>query len=186
MERKHRPQRDKAERQKDFTLKLRIPAWCSDAKITVNGEAVNTDIKSESYAAITRTWEKGDVVRLEMPMETKLVEANPLVEECRGQVAVQRGPIIYCLESNDLNGIDIDNIAIPVDAKFVPVETNIEGSRIMALETEAVNRSEKSWNNTLYREVSKDKNKVKIRLIPYYAWGNRGKSEMTVWIPAEY
>lgn len=171
---------------KDFTLKLRIPAWCSDAKITVNGEAVNTDIKSESYAAVTCTWKKGDVVRLEMPMETKLVEANPLVEECRGQVAVQRGPIIYCLESNDLNGVDIDNIAIPVDAKFVPVETNIEGSRIMALETEAVNRSEKSWNNTLYREVSKDKNKVKIRLIPYYAWGNRGKSEMTVWIPAEY
>lgn len=171
---------------KDFTLKLRIPSWCNDAKITVNGEPVNTDIKSESYAAVTRTWKKGDVVRLEMPMETKLVEANPLVEECRGQVAVQRGPIIYCLESNDLNGVDIDNIAIPVDAKFVPVETNIEGSRIMALETEAVNRSEKSWNNTLYREVSKDKNKVKIRLIPYYAWGNRGKSEMTVWIPAEH
>lgn len=176
----------KLKSKKDFTLKLRIPAWCSDAKITVNGEPVNTDIKSESYAAVTRKWKKGDVVRLEMPMETKLVEANPLVEECRGQVAVQRGPIIYCLESNDLNGVDIDNIAIPVDAKFVPVETNIEGSRIMALETEAVNRSEKSWNNTLYREVSKDKNKVKIRLIPYYAWGNRGKSEMTVWIPAEY
>lgn len=58
MERKHRPQRDKAERQKDFTLKLRIPAWCNDAKITVNGEPVNTDIKSESYAAVTRTWKR--------------------------------------------------------------------------------------------------------------------------------
>lgn len=82
------------------------------------------------------------MVTLEMPMETKLIEANPLVEECRGQVAVQRGPIIYCLESNDLNGVDIDNVAIPVDAKFEPVEMNIDGSRIMALETEAVNRSE--------------------------------------------
>ena len=171
---------------KDFTLKLRIPSWCNSAKIMVNGEAVNADVKSETYASITRTWKKGDMVTLEMPMETKLIEANPLVEECRGQVAVQRGPIIYCLESNDLNGVDIDNVAIPVDAKFEPVEMNIDGSRIMALETEAVNRSEKSWSNTLYREVSKDKNKVKIRLIPYYAWGNRGKSEMTVWIPAEY
>lgn len=171
---------------KNFTLKLRIPSWCNGAKIMVNGEAVNADVKSETYASITRTWKKGDMVTLEMPMETKLIEANPLVEECRGQVAVQRGPIIYCLESNDLNGVDIDNVAIPVDAKFEPVEMNIDGSRIMALETEAVNRSEKSWSNTLYREVSKDKNKVKIRLIPYYAWGNRGKSEMTVWIPAEY
>ena len=171
---------------KDFTLKLRIPAWCDNATIKVNGEAVNTDIKSQSYASVTRQWKKGDVVTIDMPMETKLMEANPLVEECRGQVAVQRGPVIYCLESNDLNGVDIDNIAIPVDAKFTPVETTIEDSRMIALETEAVNRSEASWENTLYREVSNNKNTVKIRLIPYYAWGNRGKSEMTIWIPAEF
>ena len=170
---------------KDFTLKLRIPAWCDDATIKVNGKPVNVDAKNESYAAVTRQWKKGDVVTLDMQMETKLMEANPLVEECRGQVAVQRGPIIYCLESNDLNGVDIDNIAIPVDAKFTPVETTIEGSRMMALETEAVNRTEASWENTLYREISKDKNTVKIRLIPYYAWGNRGDSEMTIWIPVE-
>lgn len=171
---------------KDFTLKLRIPAWCSDAKIAVNGEAVSVVTKNETYASVTRQWKKGDVVTLEMPMETKLIEANPLVEECRGQVAVQRGPIIYCLESNDLNGMDIDNIAIPADAKFKPVEVTIAGSRIMALDTEAVNRSEDSWNNVLYREFNKDNKKVNIRLIPYYAWGNRGKSEMTVWIPVEF
>ena len=170
---------------KDFTLKLRIPAWCDNATIKVNGEPVNVDAKNESYAAVTRQWKKGDVVTLDMPMETKLMEANPLVEECRGQVAVQRGPVIYCLESNDLNGINIDNIAIPMDAKFTPVETTIEGSRMMALETEAVNRAEASWENTLYREISKDKNTVKIRLIPYFAWGNRGDSEMTIWIPVE-
>ena len=170
---------------KDFTLKLRIPAWCDNATIKVNGEPVNVDAKSESYAAVTRQWKKGDVVTLDMPMETKLMEANPLVEECRGQVAVQRGPVIYCLESNDLNGVNIDNIAIPADAEFTPVETTIEGSRMMALETEAVNRTEASWENTLYREISKDKNTVKIRLIPYFAWGNRGDSEMTIWIPVE-
>ena len=170
---------------KEFTIKLRIPAWCQGARILVNGEPVNADIKSESYAAVTRTWKKGDTVTLDMPMEAKLMEANPLVEECRGQVAVQRGPIIYCIESNDLNGADIDNIAIPADAKFTPVETTIEGSRIIALETEAVNRGESSWQNTLYREIGKNKNTVKIHLIPYYAWGNRGKSEMTVWIPVE-
>lgn len=169
---------------KDFTLKLRIPAWCEGATVSVNGEACNIDTQSESYIAVSRKWKKGDVLTLNMPMKTKLIEANPLVEESRGQIAVQRGPVVYCLESNDINGLDIDNIAIPLDAKFTPVEINIDGSRIMALDTEAYNRTEASWKNVLYREVSNKKNKVKIRLIPYYAWGNRGKSEMTVWIPA--
>lgn len=169
---------------KDFTLKLRIPAWCEGATVSVNGEACNIDTQSESYIAVSRKWKKGDALTLNMPMKTKLIEANPLVEESRGQIAVQRGPVVYCLESNDINGLDIDNIAIPLDAKFTPVEINIDGSRIMALDTEAYNRTEASWKNVLYREVSNKKNKVKIRLIPYYAWGNRGKSEMTVWIPA--
>ena len=57
---------------------------------------------------------------------------------------------------------------------------------MMALETEAVDRSEKTWTGTLYRTANTEKKKVKVRLIPYYAWGNRGKSEMTVWMPAVY
>ncbi|MCD8296143.1 MAG: glycoside hydrolase family 127 protein [Prevotella sp.] len=175
---------------KVFSLKLRIPQWCDNPKLSVadqNGNVEELPLNVVAgYADISRQWKKGDVVSLSLPMQTKLMEANPLVEECRGQIAVQRGPIIYCIESNDLDDMDIDNIAIPVDAQFTPVETTIEGSRMMALETEAVNRSEKSWNNVLYREFSNDKNMVKIRLIPYYAWGNRGKSEMSVWIPVEY
>ena len=171
---------------KDFTLKLRIPEWCDKANLVINGAYYPMDGKNGSYIPVTRTWKQGDVVTLEMPMKTKLIEANPLVEECRGQVAVQRGPIIYCLESNDLNGVDIDNIAIPVDAKFEKRETTIAGSRMFALEVDAVERNEKSWKNTLYREFNREKKNVKIRLIPYFAWGNRGKSEMTVWVPSEF
>ena len=147
---------------------------------------VDQMVKEKGYVTVQRQWKKGDVVTLAMPMETKIMEANPLVEESRGQVAVQRGPIIYCLESNDLNGADIDNIVLPASAQFKPVETRFGGHRMMALETEAVDRGEASWQGTLYREVGKDKKKVNIRLIPYYAWGNRGKSEMTVWMPVEY
>lgn len=175
---------------KDFTFKLRIPEWADKADIKVNGKrgtemTVETD-EGGKYVSLPYTWSKGDVITLDMPMRAKIMEANPLVEECRGQVAVQRGPILYCLESSDLNGLDIDNIAIPSDAKFKPVEINIAGSRMMALDTEAVNRSEDSWKNVLYREFNKDNKKVNIRLIPYYAWGNRGKSEMTVWMPVEF
>lgn len=177
---------DKLKGKKDFSICLRIPAWCQQAQVKVNGVAVDVAVTPGSYAKINRRWKKGDMVTLAMPMETQLVEANPLVEECRGQVAVKRGPLLYCLESTDLNGADIDNIAIPADAKFTPVETSIAGSRIMALETEATERGEASWTNTLYRPVCKEKKNVKVRLIPYYAWGNRGKSEMTVWMPLDF
>ena len=165
-----------------MTFKLRIPSWCDAYSVTVNDQKYDVKV-DKGYAVVTGNWKKGDFIALDMPMRAKLIEANPLVEEARGQVAVQRGPIIYCVESQDLGGMDIDNIALPVDASFTPVETNIAGSRMMALEGEAVNRSESTWNGQLYREVGRQKNKVKIRLIPYYAWGNRGKGEMSIWIP---
>ena len=176
---------DKLKGKKQFEIKLRVPDWCTEgAKITVNGEEQNIETKAGTYATVNRTWKKGDVVSINMPMRTRIVEANPLVEESRGQVAVQRGPIVYCLESNDLGGLSIDDIAIPLDAKFTPVDMTIDGSRIKALEGEVINRSEASWKGQLYREATAKKQMVKVRLIPYYAWGNRGKSEMTVWMPA--
>ena len=176
---------DKLKGKKQFEIKLRVPDWCTEgAKITVNGEEQNIETKAGTYATVNRTWKKGDVVGINMPMRTRIVEANPLVEESRGQVAVQRGPIVYCLESNDLGGLSIDDIAIPLDAKFTPVDMTIDGSRIKALEGEVINRSEASWKGQLYREATAKKQMVKVRLIPYYAWGNRGKSEMTVWMPA--
>ncbi len=164
-------------------LNLRKPAWCEKFIVKVNGVAMSDASSENGYIAIERTWKTGDEIELSLEMQTKLIEANPLVEEARGQVAVQRGPIIYCLESMDLENASIDDIAIPLNAKFKTVETTIDGSRIIALETEAYDRSESSWTGTLYREIGKNKKKIKIRLVPYYAWGNRGKGEMTVWIP---
>lgn len=178
---------DKLKGKKEFEIKLRVPEWCTEgAKITVNGKEVGVEAKAGTYASVNRQWKKGDVVGINMPMRARLVEANPLVEESRGQVAVQRGPVVYCLESNDLGGVSIDDIAIPLDAKFTPVDMTIDGSHIKALEGEVINRSEASWKGQLYREVTTKKNTVKVRLIPYYAWGNRGKSEMTVWMPTSF
>lgn len=169
---------------KTFTISPRIPEWADDVNISVNGEPWDfIRGKGSGYVTIKRTWKKGDVITIEMPMKAKLIESNPLVEENRGQICVQRGPLLYCIESVDLGGTDMNDITIPLDAKFQTVETTIEGSRIVALETEAIVRHQKDWTNTLYREVSRSEKKQKIRLIPYYAWGNRGKSDMTVWMP---
>ena len=171
---------------KAMKLKLRLPAWCQKSLIQKNGQTI-TPVLEKGYCMIDDVWKQGDVITYTMRMPTRVVEANPLVEESRGQVAVVRGPIVYCAESSDLQGADIDNIVMPVDASFRPVETHIDGSRIMALEVEARVREEAPWTNTLYRDIIINNKQTKtIRLIPYYTWGNRGKTEMTVWMPADY
>ena len=175
----------KAKKAVNTVIKLRIPGWCHEVNVSVNGRPVPYD-REKGYIGVNGKWKKGDIITYSMEMGTRIVEANPLVEENRGQVAVQRGPIVYCAESTDLGDIDIDDIAIPVDAKFTPVEVVIDGSRMMALEGEVIVRDEAAWKGQLYREVSRKNERRTIRLIPYYAWGNRGKSEMTVWMPAVY
>ena len=170
---------------KDFSLRLRLPEWCMKSLVQKNGLTITPRLEN-GYCVIDGTWKKGDAISFTMQMPTRIMEANQLVEENRGQVAVQRGPIVYCAESTDLSGIDIDNVSIPLDAQFRPVEMTIEGSRVMGLEGEVVVRGEASWKGQLYREVARQQQRRTIRLIPYYAWGNRGKSEMTVWMPAVY
>ena len=170
---------------KDFSLRLRLPEWCMKSLVQKNGLTITPRLEN-GYCVIDGTWKKGDAISFTMQMPTRIMEANPLVEENRGQVAVQRGPIVYCAESTDLSGIDIDNVSIPLDAQFRPVEMTIDGSRVMGLEGEVVVRSEASWKGQLYREVARQQQRRTIRLIPYYAWGNRGKSEMTVWMPADF
>ena len=169
----------------EFAIAIRWPEWAEAATYTVNGQHVPVN-KEHGYMVVDREWKKGDVISYELPMETFVMEANPLVEENRGQVAVMRGPILYCLESCDLGDTDIDDITLPVTAQFKPVEVTIGGSRMMALETEAYVRDHTDWSGRLYVPASVYKKKKTIRLIPYYAWGNRGHSEMTVWMPAVY
>lgn len=176
---------NKLKGKKTFKLKLRKPSWCDNYQLKKNDQVINVS-EEHGYIIIDDIWKRGDIISFNMEMKTRIMEANPLVEESRGQVAIQRGPIVYCMESQDLNGIDIDNVIIPINTQFKPVETTIANNRIMALECEVAVRTEASWKNTLYRDASTEKQRKTIRLIPYYAWGNRGKSEMTVWIPAGY
>lgn len=165
-------------------LYLRIPAWCDRATIRVNGEPCETAAEADTYACIDRAWKRGDRVELDLEMRVKLLESNPLVEETRNETVVKRGPLVYCLESIDIEGgAKIDNVLIPADIELTPKEIEIEGSKMVALEGTARLVNDASWKNTLYREVGRADGTVKIRLIPYFAWGNRGKAEMTVWMP---
>lgn len=159
------------------TIQLHKPNWCDKYTVKVNGE--NADLR------ITRKWKKGDVIELNLDMRPRLVEANPLVEEAKNQVAVMRGPIVYCLEGQDIQGdYRISDIALPADIQLKEVPMTIEGHSFTALEGDAIVANDKTWDNqTLYRELSKPASrKVRIRLIPYYAWDNRGIQDMSLWL----
>lgn len=166
------------------TINLHIPSWCSAYTVCVNGEAYPTD--GGASASITRKWKKGDRIELTLDMQPRLIEANPLVEEAKNQIAVMRGPIVYCLEGQDIaGGYRINDIALPADIRFSEVKMQLEGHPFTALEGEAVLVNTEKWDNqTLYRELRPTQNKkVKIRLIPYYAWDNRGIQDMSLWLP---
>ena len=171
---------------KEFSAFLRIPGWCKDAILTINGKSAGVKLAPGEYAAITRNWKAGDQLELQLPMPVKMMEANPLVEETRNQVAVKRGPIVYCLESVDLpKGKKITDIALSPKANLKSQLIKIANSDIMSLNGFADLRNENNWSNKLYKEVSLDNagTKLNIRLIPYYAWDNRGHVNMETWIP---
>jgi DUF1680 family protein len=170
---------------REFALFLRIPGWAKQSSIKVNDQVVDRDLKAQSYFQIRRIWSAGDRIELDLPMPVQLIEANPLTEEIRNQTAIKRGPIIYCLESIDLpDNVRVSDIAIRPEYQFKTHFDQALLGGVMVLEGKAEHLAGGDWNDTLYRELSPQEHKdVNIRLIPYYAWGNRGKSEMTAWMP---
>ncbi|MCJ7544735.1 MAG: glycoside hydrolase family 127 protein [Phycisphaerae bacterium] len=172
-----------------FGLMLRIPGWAESASVKVNGRQVDQKIAVGEYLRLERTWSAGDVVALDLPMPARLIEAHPLAEETRNQVAVMRGPVVYCLESVDLPaGVRVDEVVIPRDIALRPQPAgDLAGlmKGIVALEGQAMAAEAGDWSGALYRPVrQRQLRPVPIRLVPYFAWDNRGMGEMAVWLPA--
>ena len=173
------------------TIIMHIPNWCDSYSIKVNGEPWS--VADGCPVSISRKWKKGDRIELDLPMKVRLIEANPLVEEAKNQIAVMRGPIVYCLEGQDIepnaNGQEpkarINDIAIPADIQFTEKKMTISNHEMVVLEGDALVTNSQAWDNaTLYRTLSKPQGKsVKVRLIPYYAWDNRGIDDMSLWLP---
>ncbi|MBD8489813.1 glycoside hydrolase family 127 protein [Echinicola sp. CAU 1574] len=171
----------------NFNLFLRIPGWCDQAALKINGKVASMQLKSGEYAQVARKWKKGDQVELTLKMPTKFLEANPLVEATRGQVAVKRGPLVYCVESMDLPaGKTVDDVVISLKEDWTPEPFEIGQSTLISLKGDVYFQQEDNWEQTLYRTVNpQEYDQGTIRLVPYYSWANRGKGEMLVWLPFE-
>ncbi|MBU3025321.1 glycoside hydrolase family 127 protein [Zobellia galactanivorans] len=166
-----------------FSISLRIPKWAKNSKLTLNGEELTMLLEPGSFAHIERNWKKGDVLILDMPMEAEFIEGHPRIEEVRNQIAIKRGPIVYCIESPDLpKDTDILDVYFNGNKKLEPTYRPDFLGGITTLDGEIFIRKDKG--DGIYRPVQKPEwMPYKTQLVPYYAWSNRGQAEMTVFMP---
>jgi DUF1680 family protein len=191
-----------------MAVMLRIPRWADGASIRVNGEPVTEPIRAGTYARVRRQWSTNDVIDLELPMETQLIEAHPSATDLANMVAVMRGPLVYCAEfplSDDGKQIWSEGVFLPENVQLAPrfdgdllggvltlhaAALTYKGRDQFVKETsQAPPPGSVEWQDELYRPFQPRQlepptaGTVDITLIPYFAWANRGESLMEVWIP---
>jgi DUF1680 family protein len=164
-----------------FQLRLRLPDWCQAPKVRVNGRSEINPRIERGYAVLNRDWKKGDKVELELPMPVQRVAANPNVKADHGRLAIQRGPIVYCVEQCDQSE--------PIPALFLPASAELKAEKEKSLlggavvvKSMAQVASEQNWRRSLYQPAAASRS-VPLKAIPYYAWDNRQAGPMTVWLP---
>jgi DUF1680 family protein len=173
-----------------FTLHLRVPSWCEVWRLAINGNiSPKIKLQSDGYVEIEREWHAGDVVDYQMAMPIRMVWAHPAVRSLHGKVAIERGPLVYCLEGVDQPGIALDQIEVDPEAflndKFTVKHSDdlLGGISILVGEASAVD--ENSLDGRLYRYQELPTKPIEIKAIPYYAWDNRASGEMRVWLRAK-
>jgi DUF1680 family protein len=165
-----------------FKLALRIPGWCNSYEVFINGVKPTGDFHVfNGYLQLERAWSNGDQIELKLALEILRIQSHPKLRANAGKTAIQRGPLVYCLEEQD-NGAILSAISLPANAelsaKFDP--HLLDG--ITTIEGFAQLDNTTAWGDELYRTVQTNNRLHRIKAVPYFLWGNRTQGEMTVWI----
>jgi len=170
-----------------WQLSLRVPSWCERPVLRLNGASRGL-AASDGYAALRRHWKAGDRVELDLPMAPRLIEAHPRIDPTRASVAIERGPLVYCLEFCDqAEGVDVQDVVLDEHEALGEEwrEDLLGGVVTVSARGQAVNTRE--WGDQLYRPRAGRNGpageRVVLTAIPYFAWANRGRGAMRVWIP---
>ena len=170
------------ERREEFTICLRIPGWCREYGLRINGSPVDNGTTEDGYVKLRRAWQSKDLIEVDLAMPVERVYAHPNVEANVGKVAIQRGPVVYCLEEVD-QSTSLERILLPKDS---PLEASFERDGVLGelvkVRGEAVMVLDEDWSENLYRTQPSKVAPVTITAIPYYAWDNRASGAMRVWI----
>ncbi len=162
-----------------FALRLRVPAWAENGSVTVNGE--RRPLNAGTYISLEAGPDFSCVLNL--PMSPRLTVGHSMIEEDRNQAAVEAGPLVYCIESADAPpDAELSDLLLPANAAFRPEKLTVAGRTVNAYETTLLCRNREP--NALYYPLRGEALRpVRARLIPYYAWDNRGMGEMMIWLP---
>jgi len=166
-----------------FELALRIPNWCYSHRLSINGEAQSAT-PQDGYIVLSREWAESDTVELILAMPVECIISHPKVRQSAGQIALQRGPIIYCLEEVD-NGSELANVMIPDSANFDAVFDSSLFNGVTVITGDAIRIEPHRTKPDLYQHRSQEtqiETPFTFRAIPYYLWANREPGEMRVWI----
>ena len=168
-----------------FELALRIPDWCYDYQLSVNGEA-QTASTERGYVLLSREWSDGDAIELTLAMPVERVMPHPRIRQTAGQIALQRGPLVYCLEEVD-NGSRLANVCIPETSELdVSFDSELFGG-VSVISGQALRIEPAEESTALYRHHSQARNNeaaFTFKALPYYLWANRDPGEMRVWVRA--
>ncbi len=174
----------------DWGLGVRVPHWASGASALVNGEPASAEAR-DGWLTVKRKWAAGDELVLDLPLDVRFTYADTRVDADRGSVALERGPLVYCLEAVDNPGQRLDDIVIDTDsAPEVERQTDLLGG-VTTIRARGVQRARPngSWwpygSKASVSAASSDSPTVELSAVPYFTWGNRDMGAMRVWIPAE-
>jgi DUF1680 family protein len=164
----------------NFTLNFRIPKWSKNTKFKFNDEVI--DVEPNSMYSLSKSFKEGDTININLDMSIQKYKSHYFVEAANNHMAFKRGPIVYALESIDTDGSDTFNgLSIKASEEFIPYFKKDLLGGVTVLEG---NAQIESINEELYSPIETEfKKTIKIQMIPYYAWNNRGIGEMEVWIP---
>lgn len=163
------------------TLALRLPDWCAEPAVSLNGEAI-TGEASRGYLYLSRCWQEGDNLTLTLPMPVRRVYGNPQVRQQAGKVALQRGPLVYCLEEAD-NGANLHNLSLPRDSEFRVYEGKGIFAHKMLIQTEGIGCHMKETDALWQYDRSPVQRQPRtLTFIPWFSWANRGEGEMRIWV----
>jgi uncharacterized protein len=178
------------EKSTEFTFYLRIPGWSDGTQVSINGQSV-PGATAGQYLPLRRRWSSGDVISVKFNMAPQVLEANARVVDDYGRVAVQRGPLVYCLEQLDQpDGAPLYDVSLDLrqnhSSQFhEQFQGDLLGGIVVLTHLGAVKEKTTSDNKLYYAYSPKpiEARQVQLRFIPYYAWANRASTPMQVWTP---
>ena len=176
--------------QAEWTLSLRVPAWCRSGAIEMGGQRRPLD-PGAGQVTLRRRWDAGDRVRLELDLPPRLTAPDPRIDAVRGTLAIERGPLVYAVEEEDLPaGATLDSLVVDATAEpsEAPAHPDLPGVTILEVPGHiSAGGIGDGWPYTDLRAGAAEptRDRVRVRAVPYFAWGNRRSGGMRVWIPAK-